>query len=102
QTLIDEQLVVVEVQMREDLVLVEHVVADGRLTEQVRLAERGLLAVPAQQEEELRLQRGARPIRVEVGEERILGFLEDDAGVEARAESLRKRGLARADRSFDR
>src|SRR5690606_16334767 len=34
QALIDEQLVVVEVQVREDLVLVEQIVADGDLREQ--------------------------------------------------------------------
>ena len=55
-----------------------------------------------EQVEELRLQRGAGPVGVEVGEKRILGFLEHDRGVEPRAEPLGQRGLARADRSFDR
>ena len=35
EPLIDEQLVVVEIQIREDLVLVEQVVADRRLREQI-------------------------------------------------------------------
>ena len=55
-----------------------------------------------QQIEELRLQRGAGLVGVEVGEKRIVGFLEHDRRVEPRAEPLGERGLARADRSFDR
>ena len=52
--------------------------------------------------EELRLQRGAGPVGVEIGEERILGFFQHDRRVEPRAEPLGERGLARADRAFDR
>ena len=55
-----------------------------------------------EQIEELRLQRGARPVGVEVGEKRIVGFLEDERRVESRAEPLGQRGLAGADRTFDR
>ena len=55
-----------------------------------------------EQVEELGLQRGAGPVGVEVGEKRILGFLEHDRRVEARAEPLGQRGLAGADRTFDR
>ncbi len=102
QTLIDEQLVVVEVQIREDLVLVEQVVADRDLAEQIRLAERGLLTMSIQQIEELGLKRRARTIGVEVGEERIVVFLEHERRVEPRAEPLGQRRLAGADRTFDR
>jgi HEAT repeat protein len=48
----------------------------------------------AEQVEELRLQRRAGPPGVEVGEERILGFLEHDRGVEPRGQPLGERRLA--------
>ena len=44
----------------------------------------------------------ARPIGVEIGEERVVVVLEDDGGVEARAEPLSERRLAHADRPFNR
>src|SRR2546423_15481987 len=49
-----------------------------------------------------RLQRGAVTVRVEIGEKRILAFLQQDRRVEPRAETLRQRGFARADRAFYR
>ena len=55
-----------------------------------------------EQVEELGLQRGAGAVGVEVGEKRIVDLLEDDRRVEARAEPLRQRRLAGADRTFDR
>ena len=58
--------------------------------------------MPVEQIEELGLQRGAGAIGVEVGEKRILGFFEDERGVEARAEPLGQRRFAGADRTFDR
>src|SRR5438445_750026 len=82
QTLIDEQLVIVQVQVREDLVLVEHVIADRRLSEQIGLPQRRLLPMPVEKIEELRLQRRARTIGVEVGEKGIVGLLEHDRRVE--------------------
>ena len=88
--------------IREDLVLVEQVVGDRDLAEEIRLAERRLLAMAVQQIEELGLQRGAGPVGVEVGEKRIVGFLEHDRRIEPRAESFGQRGFARADRSLDR
>ena len=102
EALVDEELVVVEIQIREDLVLVEDVVADHRLAEQVGLAQRGLLTMAVEQIEELRLQRRAGPVGVEVGEKRILLFLEHDGGVESCAQPFGERRLARADRSFNR
>ena len=56
----------------------------------------------AEKKEELRLQRGAGTIGVEVGEEGIVGFLEHDGRVEPRTETLRKSGFTRADRTFYR
>ena len=58
--------------------------------------------MPVQQVEELRLQRRARAPAVEVGEERILAFLEHRGRVEPRRETFGERGLADADWSFDR
>src|SRR4029077_13577316 len=66
------------------------------------LAQAGLLAVAVEEVEELRLERAAGAVGVEVGEERGLHFLQHDRGVEPRAEALRHSGFARADRSFDR
>ena len=102
QPLVDEELVVVEVQVREDFVLVEQVVADRRLAEQVRLPQRRLLPVAVEQVKQLGLQRRAGPVRVEVREERVVGVFEDDGRVQARAEPLGQRGLTRANRPFDR
>ena len=51
--------------------------------------------------EQLGLQRGAGAVRVEVGEKRIVHLLQDDRRIEARAEALRQRRLAGADRTFD-
>ena len=57
-----------------------------------------LLAVAAQQEEELRLEGVACPIAVEIREERILvEGLEDGAGPEPGLEQARERGLSNAD-----
>ena len=52
--------------------------------------------------EELRLQRGAGTVGVEIGEERILGFFQHDCRVEPCAQPHGERGLARSDRAFDR
>ena len=51
---------------------------------------------------QLRLQRSARPVAVEVAEERILRFFENERGVEPRREPLRECRFACADRTFDR
>jgi len=102
ETLIDEQLVVVEIQVGEDLVFVEEVIRNRRLREQVRLPQRRLLPVTRQQIKELRLQRRAGTVGVEVGEKRIVGFLADDVRVESPAEPLGESGFPCADRPFDR
>src|SRR5439155_21219986 len=60
QPLIDEQLVVVEIEIREDLVFVEEVIADRDLAEEVCLTKCNLLTMTIQQIEQLRLQRSAR------------------------------------------
>src|SRR4029077_298393 len=97
-----EQLVVVEVQVGINLVALEQVVADGDLAEEVALAERGLLAMARQGEEELYLERRAGAAGVEVGEERILPLLGHHRRVQTRAQPMRQRGLADAGWPFDR
>ena len=92
----------IEVEERVDLVAIEEVVADGDLVEQIRLPQRGLLPVSAQQVEQLRLQRRARAVCVEVGEKRIVLLFEDDRGIQALREVFGERRLADADRALDR
>jgi hypothetical protein len=75
---------------------------DQRLGEEVALSQGQLLPVPVQQIEELRLQGRPGSRGVEVGEERIVGLLENRDGVEPRRESFRERCLPDADRAFDR
>src|SRR6185436_8894562 len=101
EALVDEQLVVVEIQVREDLILVEQIIADRDLAEEICLPQRGLLSMAIEQVEQLSLQRRPGAVGVEISEKRIFDFLEHDRCVEAGAEALRQRGLARADRTFD-
>ena len=102
QALVDEELVVVEVEIGVDAIFFEDIVADGDLREEVRLAPFDQLAVSVEQVEQLRLERRARTVGVEIGEKRIVGFLKHDRSVEPRAEPLRQRGFSRADRALDR
>src|SRR6185436_14318783 len=74
----------------------------GGLRKQIRLTQQELLAVAVQQVEELRLQRRAGAPVVEVGEERVLGLFENGDGVEARSDAAGQRGLADANRAFNR
>src|SRR5262245_10838436 len=74
QTLIDEQLVVVEIDVRKDLVAIEEIVRDCQLAKQIGLSQRHLLTVTVQQKEQLRLQSGPRPIGVEISQKGIVGF----------------------------
>jgi hypothetical protein len=101
EALIDEQFVVVQVQVREDLVLVEQVVADRGLQEQVGLPQARQLAMPVQQVEQLRLKRGAGAFGVEVGEKRVVGVFEDGRGIEARREPFGQYGFADPDGAFN-
>ena len=102
QTLIDKELVVVEIQVRKDLVLVEQIIADRDLTEEIGLAKRHLLAMAIEEVEQLRLQRGAGTIGVEVGKKWIVGFLEHDGRVEPCAEPFGERRLPCTDGPFNR
>ena len=54
-----------------------------------------------EQIEQLRLQRGARPVGVEVGEERVFRIFEYQCRIESRCEPLGQRRLAGPERSFD-
>src|SRR5262245_22373893 len=93
KTLVDEQFVVVEIQIREDLVLVEQIVTHRRLREEISLLQGDELSMPAEEVKELRLQRRARPTGVEVREEWIVGFLQHNCGIEAPCDPVGKRGL---------
>ena len=86
--MIDEQLVVIEIQIREDLVLVEQVITDGGLREQIALLHVQLLPMTAQEKEELRLQRRSQASAIEVGEKRIVCVLEQRGRVEPRRETF--------------
>src|SRR5919106_702877 len=102
ETLIDEELVVVEIQIRVNLVAVEEVIRDGELAEEIGLPQRRLLAVTRERVEQLRLKRSASPTRVEVGQKRIVGFIKHHGCIEPRAETIGERRLADADRPLDR
>ena len=90
EPLVDEELVVVQVQIREDLVAVEEVVGDRELAEEVRLPQRRLLAMAIEQVKELRLKRGARTIGVEVGEKGIVASLRAPAWRRAACQGVRR------------
>ncbi|HTV02693.1 MAG TPA: hypothetical protein VMF13_19235, partial [Luteitalea sp.] len=94
--------VVVEGQVREDLVLVEQIVADRHLAEEIALPQGFLLAMPSQEMEELRLKSGAAATRAAVGSKRIFAVVEDEAGVEALTESFGEDGLTDTWRALDR
>src|SRR6185503_11373662 len=72
------------------------------LAEEIALPQRGLLAVPREREEQLGLERGPGAPAVEVREEWILPFVQHHGRVEPRAEPIRERRLADAERTFDR
>ena len=99
--LVQHELRVGEIQVGEDLVLCEDVIADDRLPEQVPLRQLLLPAVAVQQEEELALEGGAGPVLIEVVQERVLGALEDLARLQAGGEELDEARLADPDRSLD-
>src|SRR6185503_20982709 len=102
EALIDEELVIVEIQIREDCVLVEEIIADRRLREEVALPHRHLLPMTIEQIEQLRLQRRTGPPAVEVREKGILRLLDDRRGIESRRQTFRERALAHTDWPFDR
>jgi hypothetical protein len=88
ESLIDEQLVVVQIQVRVDLVALEQVVADRELTEEVGLSQLRLLAMTRERVEELRLECGARATGLSVGQKRVVDLVEDDRRVEAGPEPV--------------
>ena len=69
--------------------------------EQIRLAQRGLLPVPGENREQLALERRPRPPVVEIPNKRIVGFVQNDCGVESGTEVLRECRLADAYRTLD-
>ena len=57
--------------------------------------------MPGEREEELRLERCARPAGVEVREKRIVLFVADDRRFEPRAQPLGQHAFPKADRAVD-
>lgn len=102
ETLVDEELVVIEVGERVDSIALEDEVTDRGLRKQIALPQLLKPAMPPEGIEQLRLKRRPVPAGVKIGEERILAVIPDDAGVEARAQSLRQPGLAESRRPLDR
>ena len=91
-----------EIEPREQRILVEHEVRDGRAAEHVELADTGELVDALEQKRELRRQRVARDVGVEALEERILlGPLEELLAADVLREHVREARLAGADRSLD-
>ena len=100
--LVERVLVVGQVEPREQRILVEQEVGDGRLAEHVELRQLAQLVGALEQERELRRQREARHVVVEARQERIvLGLLEQHFRVEVLGELAREAGLAGADRPLD-
>src|ERR1051326_2149773 len=102
QPVVDHQLGVIERQMREDLRLRERIVGEDQLGEEIALRDVALLIEPREQEKQLRPERGAAFVFVEVVEERIARVFEDFRAAETLGEQVRERGFAYADRTFDR
>ena len=101
KSLVNKQLVVVEIQVRIDFVFIEEVVANGELIKQIRLVQRGLLPMPGEHREQLALERSPRPAGVEIPNKWIVGFVQNDCGVESGTEVLRQCRLADAYRTLD-
>jgi cyclophilin family peptidyl-prolyl cis-trans isomerase/HEAT repeat protein len=102
ESLVDEELVIVEIEIREDLVLVEQVIADGGLREEVALLHGHLLPMAVEQVEELGLERSTGASAVKVGKERILRLFENRGGIESSGQTLGKRALSDTDGPFNR
>ncbi len=102
ELVVERQLVLGEVEVREDAVLGEQVVGDHEPAEEVVLEQVLLLPETREQEEDLRLEGEARPVPVELREERIvLHHLEVDPGAGARREQLHEARLADPDHTLN-
>jgi hypothetical protein len=94
---------VLQVQIREDFVLLEDVIGHQEPVEQVCLKKLPLLLVPGEKEEDLCLEGIPFRIPVEIPEKGVLlEFFEHDLGPEGFPQHLAQCGLANADASFDR
>jgi len=63
--------------------------------------QRGLLSVPGENRKQLALERSPRPSVVEIPNKWIVGFVQNDCGVESGTEVLRECRLADAYRTLD-
>src|SRR5690606_26298346 len=100
--IVELELLRIEVQLREQAVLLDQEIGDPDRGEHVGLPDLLDLAGTLEQEEDLRRQRRLAGTLVEALEERILlRLLEDQLAREALREPLRKARLADADRPLD-
>ena len=102
QSLIDEELVIVEVEIRVDTIFLENVVADRDLRKQVCLASINELPVSVQEIEKLSLKSGAGTIGVEISQEWILMVFAYERCIHASRQALGKRGLSCTNGPIDR
>ena len=81
--LVEGDFVVLEIEIREDLVLCDHVVGDHPLVEQVPLGKFPLLTVAGEEKKKLRLEGVFSPVIVKPVEKRVVGdLLLDEADAE--------------------
>src|SRR5207248_4779989 len=93
---------VAEVEVSEDFVFLEHVVADDDPIRRRRPVQGAQLLVTMEQEIELRLESRTRLILVEALQKWVVLGVPQTNGVQAGGENLRQTGLAHTDRSFNR
>lgn len=102
QGFVEPKLIVPKVEVREDLVFLEHVVRHDNLLEQISLEKLLLLTISAQKEEDLRLKGIVLWIFVELFEEWVLlKSLKDSSRPEPFAEHLCECRLPDPDDSLD-
>ena len=99
---VENELLVIEREPREQTILVEQVVRNAHCVEQIVLANVFELARPLKQKEQLRLQRRRARIAIETLEKRIVvRLLQNQLAAEAPRKTSRQAGLADADRTFN-
>ena len=96
-----QQLVIRQIEIREDPILRKCVVTQKQAVEELSLSDVLLLLETGEKEVELGLECSAGPIAVEVGEKGVVDILEDLHPFETPGQHLDQRGLAGADGAID-
>ena len=99
---VESELRVAEVEVSEDFVFLEHVVADDNPIRRRRPVQGAQLLVTMEQKIELRLESRTRLILVEALQKWVVLGVPQTNGLQAGGENLRQTGLAHTDRSFNR